>query len=173
MAQNSFNKAAAYPDAAQNALFDAAKTGDLAVIAEILRAHPDAVNWPNPVKNGDEPFGKNSRAHIVAAEYGQAEAVALLLKHGAEVNARHHRGWSALMHAAWNGRMEAVKVLLEYRADTLFREDNGMIAETMARQRGHNDIGSLIAKAERDDIKIFHSGVKKAMKPVKTFRVKT
>ncbi len=170
MPQISFNRSALYPEAARAAFFDAAKSGDIGVLKEVLNTHPDAVNWPNAVKPGDNPFGKNSRAHIVAAEQGHHEAVALLLKHGADVNARHERGWSALMHAAWNGRMETVKVLLNHRADTLFQEDNGMIAETMARQRGHNDIGSLIAKAERDDIKIFHTGLKTAMKPMKTFR---
>ncbi len=172
MAKTAFNTLAAPPAVTQDLLFDAAKNGEVAVLAEILRAHPDAVNWPNPVKTGDLPFGLQSRALIVAAEHGQTAAAELLLNHGADVNARHHRGWSALMHAAWNGKPGTVELLLKFRADTSFREDNGMNAESMARQRGYNSIGSMIAQAEKDDIAIFHTGLRTAMKPLKTFRAR-
>ena len=61
----------------------------------------------------------------VAAIHGQVEAVNLLLREGADVNAKHPDGNTALHAAAFFGRPEVVKVLLEHGADVAARNEEG------------------------------------------------
>lgn len=54
---------------------------------------------------------------------GITEVAELLLKHGADVNAKSYsddkffKGWTALMCAAWNGNTEMAELLLKHGAD--------------------------------------------------------
>ena len=62
------------------------------------------------LQNGATPL------HL-AAERGMAEAVHLLIRHGAEVNAQRSNGQTALFEAAFSGCIDAAKALLQHGAD--------------------------------------------------------
>ena len=63
-----------------------------------------------------------------AALMGHTKFVALLLEHGADVNAKSRDGGTALHAAAFLGRAETVKLLLENGADTTLRNNMGSTA---------------------------------------------
>lgn len=64
------------------------------------------------------------RLHI-AALWGDVEYVELLLKHGADPNARDKDGRTPLHYVAFNGHVEIVKVLLEHGADPRIADNGG------------------------------------------------
>ena len=81
----------------------------------------------------------NQPLHAAAAEGSGARrpaVVALLLEHGADVNARQHGGWTALHAAAQSGDMETTRVLVEHGADVNLRNDAGVSPLVLALQNG-------------------------------------
>ena len=92
------------------ALFDAARSRNLAVVRLLLDAGAD-VN--TATKRRETVLG-------VAAMQGSEDIVNLLLERGAEVNVRDERGYSPLMYAAYSEAMpaEIVRTLLAKGADT-------------------------------------------------------
>ena len=77
----------------------------------------------------------------------RAPMIALLLAHGARLDAVDHDGWSALMWAAWSGLPTAVAKLLDSGADHSLTDRQGNTALIIAAQRGHADIVTeLLAK---------------------------
>ena len=72
------------------------------------------------------------------------QTVRVLLDHGAKVNERDNRGWTALTIAAERGHLGVVKLLLAERADQHLRAKNGKTAYAVARQSGHNAIAKLL-----------------------------
>lgn len=90
------------------ALHDAARLGDLSALASCL---------DDPACSVDER-DDGERALDLAAEAGNAKAVALLLDRGADVNAQDHDGWRALHSAAQSAASaETCALLLARRAD--------------------------------------------------------
>ena len=89
-------------------LWDAAATGELGLIKQNLDAGADI--------NAKEPAG-GSTPLIVAALFGQAEAVRSLLEGGADVTIKNNDGSTALHIAAFFGYPEIVKLLLDKDAD--------------------------------------------------------
>ena len=74
---------------------------------------------------------------MTAARTGNADAVAALLLHGANVDAKDGwRGQTALMWAAAEGHAAAVKVLLEHRADMHLRSRGATGARQSGNRRG-------------------------------------
>lgn len=65
--------------------------------------------------------------------------VALLLKHGSDVNARNHEGRTPLMEAALWGRRENVRILLKHRADKTLRDQAGKLAIDLAKPSEANE----------------------------------
>ena len=79
------------------------------------------VNLDKLLHRGANVEGSDSRWNktplIWASETGSADAVKVLLAHGAGVNAQDKQGISALRYAAANARFQIVNLLLEYGAD--------------------------------------------------------
>ncbi len=94
-------------------------TGDVSVMKQVLAGGAD----PNTM---DPQSGSTVLA--TAALMGHTEVVALLLEHGADVNAKSRDGGTALHTAAFLGRAETVKLLLDKGADTTLRNNIGSIA---------------------------------------------
>ncbi len=98
------------------ALSGAAFTGDIKSLKQALANKAD----PN---TRDPQSGSTLLA--TAALMGHTKVVALLLEHGADVNARSRDGATALHTAAFLGRVETVKLLLEKGADTTLQNSMG------------------------------------------------
>src|SRR5947207_6129518 len=74
-----------------------------------------------------------------AVERGQAAVVPLLLKHGANPNAKDKRGTTVLMTAAWKNQYQVLSLLLARGADVNARDN-----------RGRNVLNSLAANKTYD-----------------------
>ena len=111
--EGTFDKAGTSP--AQN-LSAAAFTGDLTAVKQALADGADP--------NAKDPQS-GSTVLSIAALMGHTKVVALLLEHGADINARNRDGGTALHSAAFLGRAETVKLLLDKGADTTLRSSMG------------------------------------------------
>ena len=60
-----------------------------------------------------------------AASKNAYEAVEVLLKQGADINAQDKHGWTPLHHAAWNNAADTAEVLLKQGADVHATNKNG------------------------------------------------
>ncbi|OGU04309.1 MAG: hypothetical protein A2W29_06870, partial [Gemmatimonadetes bacterium RBG_16_66_8] len=74
----------------------------------------------------------------------RAEIVALLLAGGADPNARHQQGFTALQAAAHAGDVEMARVLLAHGADPGMRNDLGQTAHDIAVAQGHAQVAGLL-----------------------------
>ena len=75
---------------------------------------------------------------FIAAQEGQREVVALLLSHGADVNAQARIGDVTLLHvAAYRGDQELITLLLRHRANKQARMTSGELPVDLAQAQGH------------------------------------
>lgn len=156
-------------------IFEASALGDLARLGEILLHSPEMVNAYAP--DGFQPLGlacffrqpqaartllahgaqinspSNNPAKVMplhsAVASEQLELAEMLLKGGAQVNARQGGGFIPLHGAAQNGQMEMVRVLLEYGADPGLVNDQGKTPAETARENGHTEIAELLSGGRR------------------------
>jgi ankyrin repeat protein len=115
-------------------VFEAATFGDLDRLISLLGADPSDVS----ARSGDG----FTPLHL-AAFFGQAEAVALLLARDAVVDARG-TGWmigTPLHSAASGGHVEVARLLLEAGADPDARQSEGFTALHAAAE--HGDVASM------------------------------
>ncbi|MCE1248630.1 MAG: ankyrin repeat domain-containing protein [Firmicutes bacterium] len=151
---------------------DAAKSGDLAKVKEILSKNPELISTQN--EDGKTPLhlaagwgrievmkylislkvdinirNKDGGTPLhVAASQGQPEAARLLLKSGADVNAVRTVGKATPLHiAALKGHKDVAVILIENGADVNAKMANGATPLRVALARGNNDIAELIRKA--------------------------
>ena len=73
-----------------------------------------------------------------------AEAVAVLVSSGANVNAPSHGGFTPLLEAAQNGDRRIVELLLAAGADPAAVLDGGKTAADLALAHGHHDVAALL-----------------------------
>lgn len=81
---------------------------------------------------------------ILAAGGQNSDIVQILIDQGADVNAKNHRGLTALMGAAWAGRLDIVRKLLIYGAEIKARTTDGKTALIFANEREHFNIIALL-----------------------------
>ena len=148
-------------------LHDAAKKGDLALIAKLLdegadvnkrsaiatplyfavqENHPDAVKLL--LQRGADANGESigGTALHSAARTGSADMVGILLEHGANANAASKDGVNALHFAAQKGHLEVVKLLLDHGADVGSVNVKGEPAIHFAMLGGHDDVAKLLVE---------------------------
>jgi uncharacterized protein len=111
--------------------------------------HPDAARLL--VEHGaevDPPARNEMRVTPLhsAAAASNTDTAALLLKRGADPNARQQGGFTPIHAAAQNGNDELAKLLLARGADPRSPTDDGRTASDFAREAGHDE---LAARFER------------------------
>jgi len=125
------------PNAAdETPLMIAALIGDLGAVQGLLerRAQVQRAGW--------------SPLHY-AATGPSTEVAALLLKRGADLEARSPNGSTALMMAARYGPERSALMLLEQGADVSRRNDRGLTAADFARLAGRSDLGRRLEPPAR------------------------
>lgn len=149
--------------------FEAAATGDVVRIKNLLDERPERINAVAP--DGFQALGLASFfshpdvvALLIAAgadvEYqapvsllaalhgavaGKCVASARhLLAAGANIDAKQHGGYTPLMAAAANGLIEMLRLLLEHNADTAITDDQGHTARDQALQKAQSKAADLL-----------------------------
>jgi len=90
-----------------------------------------------PLSEGDDS-GSGCTLLMIAAGYGHAQLVELLLKCGAVVDLQNGAGWTALMSAVYRGRSAIVLRLLRAGADMTLRTPGGTALQR-AKEGGHTE----------------------------------
>jgi ankyrin repeat protein len=132
------DKGAGTPEeAAQNA----AVSGDTEVMSALLNSKPELA------------VSKNVAGHtlvLVAASWGSAGVVRLLLANHAEVDPKAVNGSTALIFALLNGHQEAAQALVDAKADANARDAEGETALMGASMKGFLGVvrSLLVAKAD-------------------------
>lgn len=121
-------------------LLNAAASGDTPTVLQLLN-HGHHANEALPII-GTRPL-------TLAAAYGHADVVRVLLEHGAEVNAEDFTGWTALHAGSFTGDPGTISLLLDRgavsRRDRWFLRSPLKIAETL----DHKDIIPLLQESEQ------------------------
>ena len=86
----------------------------------------------------------------MAAASNKIEAVAALISHGADVNAREEDGWTPLMFASHEGYAKVVEALLDAGADKELKATSGWAegktALDIARARNKGDVVAVLER---------------------------
>ncbi|XP_070779391.1 protein TANC2-like [Enoplosus armatus] len=88
----------------------------------------------------------NAPLLCVHAHLGHGDAVALLLDHGAQVDAQSHDGLTALGFAAAAGHLDIVTMLSQHRAKVGHVDSSGRCVLVHAAQRGHLEVLCFLLK---------------------------
>lgn len=122
-------------DQAVDAIFTAAKKGDVGGVARLLDAHPHLIV---------EETDRGSTVLIEAAWNGHVRLVELLLRRGADVEHQDDDGCTALHRAARSGHMEVVLVLLGSGASVRRRDHEDGNALRHACESNHMRVALLL-----------------------------
>jgi ankyrin repeat protein len=121
---------------------EAAKTGDLQKVQELIKADPDAVNLKD--NSGRTPL------HW-AARNDHLSVVRFLVENGADVNAEDNRGIIPLYYSVWLGEnYEIAECLVNSGADVNFKRDNDTSLLYLVSRDGREKIAELLIKNGAD-----------------------
>lgn len=151
-------------------LSDAAQTGNVVRLRELLDQNRDFANMPD--ESGYTPLHYTAYfGHLDAARYllgigaevdaismdplrnqplhaaatsGHAEIVGLLLDGGADPRAEQSGQWTALHGAAERGHAAVVALLVERGAEVAARSASGATPLSLARDKGHHAVAALL-----------------------------
>ena len=115
---------------------EAAKNGALDMLFVFLEKNYGLLDFKGP--------GIGHTALHWCAAKGHAAACKWLLRQGAAVNSLNSEGSSPLHAAAANGQKSIVELLLESGADPTIKDEDGMSATVVAKQRKHVDAEKAI-----------------------------
>ena len=114
MGQRKSSQPALDPDILGRMLFEAAESGDSAMLKQVLGgtggSEAQVLNWANPLQGGQTPL-------IAACQMGEAACVKALLSYSrVDVNqASHDHNWTPLFFACKHAHADCVKLLLAQR----------------------------------------------------------
>lgn len=129
---------------AEDHLWDAAIAGDTTAILIALSDGAD-------INALDTRRSRNGRRALNwAAWYNHVESIAVLLAHGADLEAKNLTGFTPLHHAAESGSAEALQALLAAGADPNAANNIGRRPIETARERGRTRIVQLLEAAGGD-----------------------
>lgn len=131
-------------DQKSEALMKAAEKGNIEMLEILLMQGADI--------DGRSRWGRETPL-MKAAYYGQADAAAWLLDHGAALEARDSRGNTALLHAAWMGKLDVIRLLLKRGAEVNAANDLNWNALMQAALEGHHAVSKvLLEQGARTDL---------------------
>ncbi len=151
-------------------LSDAAQTGNIARLRDLLDQNRDFANMPD--EGGYTPLHYTAYfGHVEAARYligigadvasvsmdalrnqplhaaassGHTEIARLLLDAGADINAEQTGQWTPLHGAAQKGHLEVVTLLLERGALPAVQSQYGSTPLSLAREKGQHEVVALL-----------------------------
>ena len=132
-------------DGGATALMLAAHGGHVGVVRALIDAGADV--------NATDDLGWSALMKAVynaEQDRGFPDVVALLIEAGAAIEARIAYGIRPLMLAAGYGETAVVERLLAAGADVLARNDGGLTALMMVKEKFYVDVINLLHEAERD-----------------------
>ena len=132
-------------DGGVTALMLAAHGGHVGVVRALIDAGADV--------NATDDLGWSALMKAVynaEQDRGFPDVVALLIEAGAAIEARIAYGIRPLMLAAGYGETAVVERLLAAGADVLARNDGGLTALMMVKEKFYVDVINLLHEAERD-----------------------
>lgn len=134
-----------YDDVSETALIHAIKSGDRAIVALLLQQGAD-VNERNEGGRSVEYEGVETDTYALstAAAGEDSDMVALLLDHGAHVNAAADSGEFALSIAAFKGHASIVQLLIEHGADVQAKTREGNTPLYYAATSGNTACARLV-----------------------------
>eukprot|EP00698_Gefionella_okellyi_P002509 TRINITY_DN12357_c0_g1_i1.p1 TRINITY_DN12357_c0_g1~~TRINITY_DN12357_c0_g1_i1.p1 ORF type:complete len:459 (-),score=99.45 TRINITY_DN12357_c0_g1_i1:118-1437(-) len=130
------------------AVLVAAKNGHLPVVEMLLTINA-AVNPP--------PHSEHGTPLTTAAGAGHTDICLLLIKNGADVNARCRNGSTALHLAAAGGHAAVVQLLVDNMANTVAQDGARQTALQIASARSHNGVVTVLLAAGAALAQVLHA----------------
>jgi len=154
-------------------IFEAASTADIATVSKLIDQNPDQANSFSPdgftalglasffghleivklllSKNADPNLAANNQFKVApihsACAVSNYDITEILIKNGADVNARQMEGVTPLHSAAHNGQTKLVKLLIDNGADINSKMDNGQTPLFMAEEKNFSETAALIKQS--------------------------
>jgi|SRR5579859_7925014 len=151
-------------------VFEAASLGELLVVQNELKRSPHLINAFAPdgftalglscffghrhvaehlLINGADPnIASRNSFHVApihsACAISSLEITELLIKHGANVNAKQQQGITPLHETTHNGKMELTRLLLDHGAAANVKTENGQTPLDMALEKGFSDVAEWL-----------------------------